>query len=201
MGSQLLDLNTEILERLVENTEASQNFIESILNDLPESAANFITDIQVGELGSSKIAGKVAEGFNNINGVTFTFTVDNQPAEMMLIIEPVTYLKWWHDKSFFCDKLFRSHGHINDGVKRYVTFIVTDCDIKASRFHSISHFNNRNGDRCESLQIHDIFVTKESGNEDSMLENWMRALVSKPEVTEESSNVSSISEAQKYRVA
>ncbi|MGN1393811.1 MAG: hypothetical protein ACI4V7_07245 [Succinivibrionaceae bacterium] len=203
MGTELLELNTDILGRLVESPEASQNFIESILNDLPDSAVSCVSNVVVGELDSSKVAGKAASNYKNINGVIFGFNADEQPAELTLVMEPVHYVKWWHDKSFFSDKFFRLHCNANDGIKRFIVFVVTDVSIKANKFHSISYFNNKNGERNETLQIHDIYAIKESGNEDSMLENWIRALVTQNQTTEEtdSNNVSSISDAKKYKVA
>lgn len=97
-------------------------------------------------------------------------------------------------------KMYRNHSNINDGVRRFVTFIVTDTEVKASRFHAVSCFNN-SGEKCESCQIHDIFAAKQSGNEDSMLENWIRALISKSDAEESTDNVSSITEASGYKVA
>ena len=191
MTAKLYELNTEILGKLVESSEASQNFIESIIKDLPDSVeVESISDVTVGDLSSSKVAGKSAEGFSQINGIVFQFRLNNKPAEMILVVEPVSFLKWWHDKSFFSYKLYRNHSNINDGVRRFVTFVVTDSEVKASRFHAVSCFNNNNGEKCETCQIHDIFAVKQSGNEDSMLENWIRALISKSDADEGTNNVS-----------
>ncbi len=202
MTAKLYELNTEILGKLVESPEASQNFIESIIKDLPGTVdVETISDITVGDMNSSKVAGKSAEGFSQINGIVFQFSLNSKPAEMILVVEPVSFLKWWHDKSFFSYKLYRNHSNINDGVRRFVTFVVTDSEVKASRFHAVSCFNNNNGDKCESCQIHDIFAVKQSGNEDSMLENWIRALISKSDADESTNNVSSITEASGYKVA
>ncbi|WP_405349156.1 hypothetical protein [Ruminobacter amylophilus] len=202
MTAKLYELNTEILGKLVESPEASQNFIESIIKDLPGTVdVETISDVTVGDMNSSKVAGKSAEGFSQINGIVFQFSLNSKPAEMILVVEPVSFLKWWHDKSFFSYKLYRNHSNINDGVRRFVTFIVTDSEVKASRFHAVSCFNNNNGDKCESCQIHDIFAVKQSGNEDSMLENWIRALISKSDADESTNNVSSITEASGYKVA
>lgn len=202
MTAKLYELNTEILGKLVESPEASQNFIESIIKDLPGTVdVETISDVTVGDMNSSKVAGKSAEGFSQINGIVFQFSLNSKPAEMILVVEPVSFLKWWHDKSFFSYKLYRNHSNINDGVRRFVTFVVTDSEVKASRFHAVSCFNNNNGDKCESCQIHDIFAVKQSGNEDSMLENWIRALISKSDTDESTNNVSSITEASGYKVA
>lgn len=202
MTAKLYELNTEILGKLVESSEASQNFIESIIKDLPDTVeVESISDVTVGDLNSSKVAGKSAEGFSQINGIVFQFRLNNKPAEMILVVEPVSFLKWWHDKSFFSYKLYRNHSNINDGVRRFVTFVVTDSEVKASRFHAVSCFNNTNGEKCETCQIHDIFAVKQSGNEDSMLENWIRALISKSDADEGTNNVSSITEASGYKVA
>ncbi|MBQ3774911.1 MAG: hypothetical protein II847_02120 [Ruminobacter sp.] len=202
MTAKLYELNTEILGKLVESPEASQNFIESIIKDLPGTVdVETISDVTVGDMNSSKVAGKSAEGFSQINGIVFQFSLNSKPAEMILVVEPVSFLKWWHDKSFFSYKLYRNHSNINDGVRRFVTFVVTDSEVKASRFHAVSCFNNNNGDKCESCQIHDIFAVKQSGNEDSMLENWIRALISKSDADESTNNVSSITEASGYKVA
>ena len=202
MTAKLYELNTEILGKLVESPKASQNFIESIIKDLPGTVdVETISDVTVGDMNSSKVAGKSAEGFSQINGIVFQFSLNSKPAEMILVVEPVSFLKWWHDKSFFSYKLYRNHSNINDGVRRFVTFVVTDSEVKASRFHAVSCFNNNNGDKCESCQIHDIFAVKQSGNEDSMLENWIRALISKSDADESTNNVSSITEASGYKVA
>ena len=202
MAAKLYELNTEILGKLVESPEASQNFIESILSDLPEHVdVETLSDVVVCDLNSSKVAGKSAEGFPQINGIVFQFKLNGKPAEMVLVMESVSYIKWWHDKSFFSYKMYRNHSNINDGVRRFVTFIVTDTEVKASRFHAVSCFNNNSGEKCESCQIHDIFAAKQSGNEDSMLENWIRALISKSDAEESTDNVSSITEASGYKVA
>ncbi len=201
---KLYDFKMEVLDKLVESSEAPQNFIESVINDLPETAVNTISDVSVAELSSNEIAGKVAKGFNHINGVVFNCKMNGRPAEVYLILEPVGYLQWWHDKNFFCDKFCRAHANASDGVLRCVTFVITDMDYKASRFHTVSHFNDRNGNKIGSFQIHDIYASRESGNEDSMLENWIRALViTSPEEDKsaELDNVANIEEARRYRVA
>lgn len=145
MTAKLYELNTEILGKLVESPEASQNFIESIIKDLPGTVdVETISDVTVGDMNSSKVAGKSAEGFSQINGIVFQFSLNSKPAEMILVVEPVSFLKWWHDKSFFSYKLYRNHSNINDGVRRFVTFVVTDSEVKASRFHAVSCFNNNN---------------------------------------------------------
>lgn len=201
MGSKLLELNMDVLGKLVESTEAPQNFVESVINDLPDTQVGTVSDVEVAELGANELASKAAKNFSLINGIVFNCKTDGQKAEVYLIMEPVNYLKWWHDKSFFCYNFFRAHAHINDGVRRYVTFIVTDSDVKANRFHTVSNFLNNKGEKCDDFQIHDIIAAKETGNEDSMLENWIRALVSKSESSDKSSNVSSITEAKSYKVA
>ncbi len=201
MASKLLELNMDVLGKLVESNEAPQNFIESVINDLPTTAVNSITDVDVVELNSIPLAQKAAAPFEHINGVVFNCIADEKKTEVYLILEPVTYLKWWHDKSFFCDRFYRAHAHINDGVKRYVTFIITDDSVKASRFHTVNYFNKKDGTKDTSFQIHDIVAVKETGNEDSMLENWIRALVSKNESAENTGKVSNITEAKAYKVA
>ena len=202
MGSKLLELNMDVLGKLVESAEAPQNFVESVINDLPDTQVGAVSDVEVVELSANELANKAAKDLPLINGVVFNCKTDGQKAEVFLILEPVNYLKWWHDKSFFCYNFYRSHSHINDGVKRYVTFIITDSEVKGNRFHTVSNFLNNKGEKSEDFQIHDIIAAKETGNEDSMLENWIRALVSsKSESAEDSSNVSSISEAKSYKVA
>lgn len=203
MASKLLEFNMEMLGKLVESSEAPQNFVESVINDLPESSAKSITDVEVVELKSIPLAEKSAASYEHINGVVFSCKTDGQKTELYLILEPVTYLKWWHDKSFFSSSFYRAHSHANDNVKRYLTYVITDDSVKASRFHNISYFNNKDGEKDTTFQIHDIVAIKETGNEDSMLENWIRALVSKPASTQDkaTSNVSNISDAKSYRVA
>lgn len=201
MAAKLLELNMDILGKLVESQEAPQNFVESVINDLPETQVGVVSNVEVAELNSVEIAKKAAQEFEHINGVVFKCVVDGKKAEVYLILEPVTYIKWWHDKSFFCDRFYRSHCHINDNVQRYVTFIITDSTVKANRFHNVSYFNKRDGSKDDSFQIHEIVAAKETGNEDSMLENWIRALVSKNTSAETENNVSDISEAKAYRVA
>ena len=197
MASKLYKLNLDVLGKLIESEAASQNFVESVINDLPESKANSFSDVQVGDLASSRIAAGAAEGYDNINGVVFNCRIEGKPAEVILINEGVSYLSFWHDMSFFSYKLFRQHAQVNDGIRRYLIFVITDMDVKANKFHSISYFNDKNGFKSDSFQIHYIVIDKQTGDEDSMLENWIRALVAEDEA--DSGNVSSISEA--YRVA
>ncbi len=203
MATKLYKLNLDVLGKLIESEAASQNFIESVVNDLPESKANSISDVQVGDLASSRIATGAAEGYDNINGVVFNCKIDEKPAEVILVNEGVSYISFWHDMSFFSDKMFRTHSQINDGVKRILTFVITDTEVKASKFHSISCFNDKNGFRNDTFQIHYVVIDKQTGNEDSMLENWIRALVAEENTdeAETDSNVSSISEAKSYKVA
>ncbi len=203
MSAKFYELNTEILGKLVESPEASQNFIESVLKDLPECGRiESVSDVGVNDLSSSKVAGKSAEGFGLINGIVFQFRLNGNPAEMVLVIQPnVPFIKWWHDKSFFSYRFYRNHSNINDGVQRFISFVVTDANVNVARFHTISKFNNSDGSSCDTCQIHDIFPVKQSGNEDSMLENWIRALISKSESTDDSDNVLSITDASGYKVA
>ncbi|WP_019003219.1 hypothetical protein [Succinimonas amylolytica] len=198
MATKLYKLNLDVLGKLIESEVASQNFVESVINDLPESKVSSISDVQVGDLSSSRIAASCAEGYDNINGVVFSCKIEGKPAEVILINEGVSYLTFWHDMSFFSYKLFRQHSQVNDGVRRYLTFVITDMDVKANKFHTISHFNDKNGFQADSFQIHYVVIDKQTGNEDSMLENWIRALVAE-DAGEDGGNVSSISEA--YRVA
>ncbi len=198
MATKLYKLNLDVLGKLIESEVASQNFVESVINDLPESKVSSISDVQVGDLSSSRIAAGSAEGYDNINGVVFNCKIEGKPAEVILINEGVSYLSFWHDMSFFSYKLFRQHTQVNDGVRRYLTFVITDMEVKANKFHSISHFNDKNGFKADSFQIHYVVIDKQTGNEDSMLENWIRALVAE-DAGEDGGNVSSISEA--YRVA
>lgn len=197
MEARLLKPRLEIIEKLVENTEASQNFIESILNDIPETHVHIVSDVEVMGFNDAPITAKASAEFPLINGVVFKFIADGVKCEMALVIESVGFMKWWHDKSFFCDKFYRSHYQTNDGVKRFVTFLITDMDVKASSFHTISRFNNKDGIKNDSFIINDIFATKETGNEENELENWIRALVE----GEQKSNVSNITDAQNFRVA
>ena len=203
MATKLYELNLDVLGKLIESEAASQNFVQSVLNDLPESKTNSVSDIQVGDLASSRIAGKAAEGFKNINGVVFQCKVDGKPAEVILVNEGVQYISFWHDMSFFSDRMYRTHAALNDGVSRYITFVITDGAYKANRFHSISCFNDKNGFKLENFQVHYIVIDKQTGNEDSMLENWVRALVSKSEAATATTtdNVSDIGEAKSYKVA
>ena len=105
MASKLYKLNLDVLGKLIESEAASQNFVESVINDLPESKANTFSDVQVGDLASSRIAAGAAEGYDNINGVVFNCRIEGKPAEVILINEGVSYLSFWHDMSFFSYKL------------------------------------------------------------------------------------------------
>jgi hypothetical protein len=197
MEAKLLKPRLEIVEKLVANAEASQNFIESILNDIPETRVHIVSDIEVMGFSDNSITAKASADYPLIDGVVFKFIADGVKCEMSLVIESVGFMKWWHDKSFFCDKFYRLHYQTNDNVKRFATFLITDMNVKASSFHTISRFNNKDGIKNDSFIIHDLVAAKETGNEENELENWIRALVE----SEQKSNVSNITDAHNFRVA
>ena len=188
MAAKLYELNTEILGKLVESPEASQNFIESILSDLPEHVdVETLSDVVVGDLSSSMVAGKSAEGFPQINGIVFQFKLNGKPAEMVLVMESVSYIKWWHDKSFFTLNYYNEHIKCLKGLsvkskvrRRIVLSFLLDKDINLDKFHTVNTFltddGNGNQGKDSTFQVHDInFLC--IPDEDTKLAHWCRLLI------------------------
>lgn len=216
------------------NAVACQNFIESVLNDLEETKnlknpkLKTVEFTGLSKLSHNKPASQNADLIDtNFNpdalGVSvarqfpyiwdhtyvFDFVCDGVASQLFIVNESVKFMTWWHDISFFSDRLYRVHCQKNDGKKRYLAFLITDNMFSNSSdkaeftqsnpFHTVSYFNNKNGVKDENFEVHYIYTVNESGREYSNLENWTRALIVKPE--EQQDNVSDISEAKKTRVA
>ncbi len=233
-----LDLVCKLFEKNADgtfaNASACQNFIESVLNDIEETKneknpqLKTVTFTNLRKLSPNKPASNEAENIDtnfdaNLVGVNaarqfpyiwdhvyvFEFVCEGVQSQLYIVNQNVKYMSWWHDLSFFSEKLFVAHSQRNDGMKRYLAYLITDNSFKntgvraefaqSNPFHTVSIFNNRNGIKDETFEVHYIYTVNETGREYSNLENWTRALVVVPQ--EAADNVSDISEAKKSKVA
>ena len=69
MAAKLLELNMDILGKLVESQEAPQNFVESVINDLPETQVGVVSNVEVAEFEDGlTLYAKISYTFTELDG-------------------------------------------------------------------------------------------------------------------------------------